>query len=130
VAKLLTDRAGSSRYFVEGFVVYSNRAKMRRLGVPAGLLRRQGAVSGPVAGAMAESALVRADVDLGVALTGIAGPGGAVPGKPVGTVWIAWARRRRGKVVIVKRRYVFSGSRDAVRRQSAAEALIGLQSII
>ncbi len=92
IAAACTSVAGSSDWFERGFVTYSNEAKTELLGVPTALLAAHGAVSEPVARAMAEGALARAPVQLAVAVTGIAGPGGAVPGKPVGTVWLAWGR--------------------------------------
>ena len=95
IAKALTDVAGSSQWFCEGFVTYSNDAKFRRLGVPRSLIARDGAVSRAVARAMAGGALRRTGAQLAVAVTGIAGPDGAVPGKPVGTVWLCWAQAAR-----------------------------------
>ena len=91
IAGACTDLAGSSNWFERGFVTYSNAAKTELLGVDEALLRAHGAVSEPVALAMAAGALARAPVQRAVAVTGIAGPGGAVPGKPVGTVWLALA---------------------------------------
>ena len=126
VAKALTDIPGSSRWFAEGFVTYSNEAKTRSLGVPTAVLAADGAVSEAVARAMARGALVRSGAQIAVAVTGIAGPGGAVPGKPVGTVWMAWAARRgRGIHVAVELRH-FRGDRDAVRRKTVRAALSGL----
>lgn len=126
VAKALTDVAGSSQWFVEGFVTYSNEAKRRRLGVAWSLLESKGAVSAEVVRAMAAGALERTHAQLAVAVSGIAGPGGAVPGKPVGTVWISWAERRgtRPRVVTLVKR--FRGNRDIVRRKTVAVALAGL----
>jgi nicotinamide-nucleotide amidase len=126
VAKALTDIAGSSGWFAEGFVTYSNDSKRRRLGVAGSLLDAHGAVSEAVAKAMAVGALQRTEAAVALAVTGIAGPDGAVPGKPVGTVWLAWARRRGQRVSVVARRRQFAGERDAVRRQSVAAALKGL----
>jgi nicotinamide-nucleotide amidase len=128
IAKALTDIAGSSSWFTEGFVVYSNQAKVVRLGVPAALLRKYGAVSAATARAMASGALRRARTHVSVAVTGIAGPGGAVPGKPVGTVYICWARRRKRSIQIVVVRKQFRGDRDAVRRKTVRAALQGLLS--
>jgi nicotinamide-nucleotide amidase len=126
IAKTLTDIAGSSQWFLEGFVTYSNESKRRRLGVPRSVLEVQGAVSEASVRAMAAGALKRAGAQLAVAVTGIAGPGGAVPGKPVGTVWIGWAERRgRGVRVAVQLKH-FRGDRDAVRRKSVRAALQGL----
>jgi nicotinamide-nucleotide amidase len=128
LAKVLTDLPGSSNWFVAGWVCYSNEAKQRDLGVPRGALRRHGAVSEPIVTALVRSALRRSGANVAVAISGIAGPGGAVPGKPVGTVWFAFARRRgRGIAVkaVVKR---FRGDRDSVRRKAVVFALRGLYS--
>ena len=126
VAKALTDVAGSSDWFVEGFVTYSNESKVRRLGVPRAVLRRHGAVSEATVRAMAAGALRRSKAQVAVAVTGIAGPGGAVPGKPVGTVWLGWATRHSGaiRVATVLRR--FRGDRESVRRKTVRAALQGL----
>lgn len=126
IAKTLTDIAGSSQWFLEGFVTYSNESKVRRLGVLRSILSSDGAVSEATARAMASGALRRARSDLAVAVTGIAGPGGGVPGKPVGTVWIAWARRRGGTIRVDVERRHFRGDRDAVRRKTVRVALQGL----
>jgi nicotinamide-nucleotide amidase len=93
IAASCTALPGSSQWFERGFVTYSNAAKVELLGVGEALLQAHGAVSEPVARAMAEGALNRSQAHLSLAVTGIAGPGGAVPGKPVGTVWLAWSRR-------------------------------------
>jgi nicotinamide-nucleotide amidase len=126
LAKCLTDIAGSSDYFERGWVSYSNAAKQSGLGVAGSLIRREGAVSEAVAFAMAAGALRRSRARVSIAVTGIAGPGGATAGKPVGTVWIAWGLRRRGRIEAYAARFRFRGSRDAVRRQSVAAALEGL----
>ena len=126
IAKALTDVPGSSQWFGEGFVTYSNEAKVRRLGVPRAVLESEGAVSRAVAIAMAEGALLRTGAELSVAVTGIAGPDGAVPGKPVGTVWLCWARRRGGRVRVTAERKNFRGDREAVRRKTTQTALRGL----
>lgn len=112
IAAALTDIAGSSDVVERGFVVYSNEAKSEMLGVPADLISRVGAVSEEVARAMAEGALARSRADLAIAVTGIAGPGGATPSKPVGLVHLACASRGRSTV---HRRAVFPGDRSAVR---------------
>jgi nicotinamide-nucleotide amidase len=126
IAKALTDVAGSSQWFTEGFVTYSNESKVSRLGVPRSVLRKHGAVSEPVARAMAAGALQRTAANLAVAVTGIAGPDGGVPGKPVGTVWLAWAvRRGRRNHVAVQLKH-FRGDREAVRRKTVYAALHGL----
>jgi nicotinamide-nucleotide amidase len=126
LAKCLTDIAGSSDYFERGWVTYSNAAKRTDLGVAPGLIERHGAVSEEVALAMAKGAIRRSGARVAIAVTGIAGPGGAARGKPVGTVWIAWGLRRRGRIECFAFRHRFRGGRDAVRRQAVAEALSGL----
>jgi nicotinamide-nucleotide amidase len=126
IAKALTDIPGSSQWFAEGFVTYSNEAKTRRLGVPPRVLGADGAVSEAVARAMARGALVRSGAQVAVAVTGIAGPGGAVPGKPVGTVWMAWAARRGRGIHVVAELKHFRGDREAVRRKTVRAALSGL----
>ena len=93
IAAACTALAGSSDWFERGFVTYSNEAKTELIGVPPALIAQHGAVSEPVARAMAAGALAHSRAQFAVAVTGIAGPGGAVPGKPVGTVWWALARR-------------------------------------
>jgi len=123
VAKVLTDIAGSSDWFDSGVVCYSNAAKIWQLGVPRALLARHGAVSAAAARAMAGSVLRRTGADHAVAVTGIAGPSGAVPGKPVGTVWFAFAARRGGRPRIRAVHKRFGGNRDAVRRRSVAFVL-------
>src|ERR1700685_1989219 len=95
VAAALTDIAGSSDVVERGFVTYSNAAKNELVGVPADLIERHGAVSAEVAAAMAEGALAHAPVDLAVSVTGIAGPGGATPTKPVGLVYLGVVRTGR-----------------------------------
>jgi nicotinamide-nucleotide amidase len=126
IAKVLTDIAGSSDWFVEGFVTYSNESKVRRLGVPRAVLRQNGAVSEAAVRAMAAGALRRSNAQVAVAVTGIAGPGGAVPGKPVGTVWLGWATRRGGAVRVVSELRRFRGDRETVRRKTVRAALLGL----
>ena len=123
VAKALTDVAGSSQWFSMGFVTYGNEAKRQLLGVPKTLLARHGAVSEPVVLSMARGALWQSGAQLAVAISGIAGPSGAVPGKPVGTVWFAWARRGPRGVQVWSVRRKFSGSRRAVREASVRVAL-------
>lgn len=122
IAAACTAVAGSSDWFECAFVTYSNAAKATMLGVDAGVVAAQGAVSEPVARAMAEGVLRQAPVQLAVAVTGIAGPGGAVPGKPVGTVWLAVA----GGGDTTATRLQLDGDRDAVRRHTVAAALAHL----
>lgn len=120
IAAALTAVPGSSAVVGMGWVTYSNAAKTALLGVPADLLVQHGAVSEPVARAMAEGALARSGADLAVSCTGIAGPGGGTPGKPVGLVFIAAARRGAPTLL---RREVFPGDRAAVRAATVAAAL-------
>jgi nicotinamide-nucleotide amidase len=127
IAKACTDLPGSSAWFLGSAVVYANEAKTRMLGMPAVLLEQHGAVSEPVARAMASGVLGRLGGDLAVAVTGIAGPDGGTPAKPVGTVWFAWAvRRADGTSEVAARREVFDGDREAVRRCTVQLALQGL----
>ncbi|HWJ06060.1 MAG TPA: CinA family protein [Steroidobacteraceae bacterium] len=127
IAKACTDLPGSSRWFLGSAVAYANEAKTRLLGVPAALLLEHGAVSEPVARAMATGALESLGGDLAVAVTGIAGPDGGTPAKPVGTVWLAWAVRAAGSTCEVStRRVALDGDRDAVRRRTVKLALQGL----
>lgn len=115
-AALCTSVAGSSDWFERGFVTYSNAAKTEALGVDAALIAAHGAVSEPVAQAMAAGVLAHSPADLALAVTGIAGPGGATPGKPVGLVWLAWASRdAAGGVRCTAEQRVWPGDRTAVR---------------
>jgi nicotinamide-nucleotide amidase len=124
IAAACTAVAGSSDWFECGFVSYSNAAKSQMLGVAPALIAAHGAVSEAVARAMADGALQRAGVELGVAVTGIAGPGGATPGKPVGTVWLALALRApSGSVQLQAERLQLGGDRAAVREQTVRRAL-------
>lgn len=124
IAAACTARAGSSDWFDRGWVTYSNAAKTDLLGVDPALLAAHGAVSEPVARAMAEGAIARSEADLAVAVTGIAGPGGAVPGKPVGTVYLAVAVRSGATEVV---RLQLPGDRTAVREATVREALSRLR---
>ena len=121
VAAALTDIPGSSDVIDRGFVTYSNEAKRAMLGVEASTLQTFGAVSKETAIQMAVGALERADVDLAVSLTGIAGPGGATPGKPVGLVHFA-AAARDGRIIQREHRFGAIG-RSTVRARSVVEAL-------
>jgi nicotinamide-nucleotide amidase len=127
VAATLTDIAGSSDVFERGFVTYSNEAKVAMLGVPPTVLESHGAVSRETAEAMAAGALAHAPVDLAVSITGIAGPGGAVAGKPVGLVHFGGASRR-GRRLHRERRYGDIG-RAEVRNASVLEALAMLREL-
>jgi len=126
IAKALTDVAGSSQWFCEGFVTYSNDAKFRTLGVPRSLIARDGAVSQAVARAMAGGAMQRTGAQLAVAVTGIAGPDGGVSGKPVGTVWLCWAERRGRAIRLTAQCKRLRGDREAIRRKTVHLALKGL----
>ena len=123
VAGAITEIAGSSGWFDRGFVTYSNEAKVELLGVSAATLARFGAVSEETAREMAAGAVAGSRAKLAVAVTGIAGPDGGTPDKPVGTVCFAWARRA-GAVETATRR--FPGDRAAVRAAAVAAALQGL----
>lgn len=120
IAAALTAIAGSSSVVMAGYVTYSNAAKVRMVGVAESSLAAHGAVSEAVAREMAEGALARTEVDTALSCTGIAGPGGATPGKPVGLVFIGCARRGAPTVV---ERHVFPGDRAAVRAATVAAAL-------
>jgi nicotinamide-nucleotide amidase len=120
LAAACTAVAGSSEWFERGVVTYSNAAKHEMLGVDPASIAAHGAVSAEVARAMAEGALRHAHADLAVAVTGIAGPGGATPGKPVGTVYLAWAARGAATGV---ERLQLDGDRTRVREQTVARAL-------
>jgi nicotinamide-nucleotide amidase len=123
VAAAITDVAGSSDWFDRGFVTYSNEAKREMLAVADATLAAHGAVSEAVAAEMAVGALRASEADVAVAITGVAGPGGGTPAKPVGTVCFAWASLD-GPVRTETRR--FEGDRAVVRQASVAVALHGL----
>ena len=122
IAAACTELAGSSDWFERGVVSYSNAAKTELLGVPAALIAAQGAVSEPVARAMAEGALARSAAQLAVAVTGVAGPGGGSPAHPVGRGWFGWCGGGRSDTECRQ----FAGDRAAVRAQTVAHALQGL----
>lgn len=122
IAAACTELSGSSDWFDRGFVTYSNTAKTEMLGVPATLLAQHGAVSAEVAAAMADGARTRAGVAHAVAVTGVAGPTGGSPGKPVGTVWFGWATPSG----VSTERCHFDGDRAQVRLATVRHALAGL----
>ena len=126
IAAVCTSVAGSSDWFERGFVTYSNAAKTEMLGVDTAVIAAHGAVSAEVARAMAEGALARSHATLAVAVTGIAGPGGATPGKPVGTVWFALAQRGGAAQAELLQ---LQGDRTAVREQTVAHALQRLLAV-
>ena len=126
IAAACTDLAGSSAWFERGFVTYSNDAKTELLGVEERVLRRAGAVCGPVAKAMVEGALAHSHAQVAVAVTGVAGPSGGSPAKPVGTVWFGFALP--GQVVAEKCH--FEGDRAAVRQATVLHALSRLLALL
>lgn len=126
IAKVATDVPGSSGWFDRGFVTYSNAAKSDLLGVQQSTIAHHGAVSAEVVAEMVTGALQRSPADVVVAVSGIAGPDGGTPDKPVGTVYLAWALRD-GPLHTERQR--FPGNRDAVRLQAVAAALQGLLDV-
>jgi len=120
VAKCLTDIPGSSQWFERGYVTYSNLAKEQSIGVAASVIETFGAVSRPTVEQMAAGALHDSGADLAVAVTGIAGPDGGSPEKPVGLVWFALAQRAAPPVALQQQ---FAGDREAIRRAAVATAL-------
>ena len=127
IAAACTDLAGSSGWFERGFVTYSNAAKTELLGVDAALIAAHGAVSEPVARAMAEGARTRSRAQAALAVTGVAGPGGGSADKPVGTVWFGWSLH--GGAVRAERRH-FEGDRAAVRAAAVHFALHTLVALL
>jgi nicotinamide-nucleotide amidase len=126
VSQAITEIAGSTGWFDCGFVAYSNASKTELLDVSAALIAQMGTVSEEVAAAMAVGALANSNAHVALSTTGIAGPTGAVPGKPVGTVCFGWARGEHTHT----ERLVFAGDRQAVREQTVAHALQGLLRFI
>lgn len=126
IAEAITRIPGSSAWFEAGYVTYSNAQKTAQLGVPAALLERHGAVSREVVEAMAQGARGRSGARYAVAVSGVAGPAGGSPEKPVGTVWLAWADGEQ--LYAACRR--FPGGRDEVRRRTVLAALAGLIRLV
>jgi nicotinamide-nucleotide amidase len=126
VAQAITEIAGSSEWFDCGFITYSNASKTEMLDVPAALFAQHGTVSEEIAAAMAEGALANSNAHVSLSTTGIAGPGGAVPGKPVGTVCFGWSRGDHTHT----ERLVFGGDRQAVRQQTVVHSLKGLMRML
>jgi nicotinamide-nucleotide amidase len=122
-AKMLTDCAGSSAWFLGGWVTYSNAMKTSELGVPADLIKHEGAVSEAVVETMARNALMKSGADLALSLTGVAGPAGGTADKPVGTVWIALASRHGDGAKVRSERFQFPGTRDMIRDRAAKSAI-------
>lgn len=132
IAESVTAIAGSSAWFDRGFVTYSNAAKIDMLAVPERLIAEHGAVSEPVARAMAMGALQLSQANISGAVTGIAGPGGGSALKPVGTVCFAWAMHgveNQGNQIVIETRH-FEGDRTQVRQQAASHLLTGLLRLI
>ena len=126
IAKACTDLPGSSRWFRGGVVTYTNELKSALLGVGSGTLAAHGAVSEAVVREMAMGAIERLGGDLAVAVSGIAGPDGGTPDKPVGTVWFAWAERTASGCAVRAARHHFTGDREQVRWQAVAVAIRGM----
>lgn len=127
VAKTVTDLTGSSEWFECAIVTYTNRAKHDLLGVESSILDKYGAVSEQTVKAMVLGLLDRCHANVGVAISGIAGPGGGTDEKPVGTVWMAWARPGQ---LIDAVKFQFAGDREAVRLQAVYAALTGVKQLI
>jgi len=127
VAQAITSVAGSSGWFDRGFVTYSNRAKQEMLGVEVHTLESHGAVSEETVRAMASGALARSAAQMSLAITGVAGPEGGTPDKPVGTVWLAWADQRGAMDCRVRH---YTGDRRQVRQQAVMDALYGVLDLL
>jgi len=125
LSKLLTDTPGSSHYFILGIIAYSNQAKQELLGIPRRTLKRYGAVSAPVARAMAQNVRKISHTDFGIAITGIAGPKGATALKPVGTVFIAVAAKNKTRC----KKFLFKGARAQIRLKSALKSLTIVEAL-
>lgn len=124
VGSALTSTSGSSRWYEMGYITYSNAMKVRYLDVPEKLIERFGVVSEPVVKAMLQGAVANACADVGIAISGIAGPGGAVEGKPVGTVCMAWGFCESMNVVTK----IFAGDRDQIRESAVQFVLKALSA--
>ena len=131
VSATLTELSGSSEWFERGYITYSNQAKTECLGVPAELIESHGAVSEAVAKAMAQGAQRNAGANIGVSITGIAGPAGGTTEKPVGTVCFGWTiPNAAGEPVTTCETKLFSGDRQAIRQQATEHALVGLLQLL
>jgi nicotinamide-nucleotide amidase len=130
IAAEITRVAGSSEWFEGAFVTYRLSAKTRMVGVSPDTLAEHGAVSEPVARAMAEGALAGCDARISVAVTGVAGPGGGDLLAPVGTVWFGWAVRAPAPVCVQTSRHRLTGTRDQVRAQAVRIALEGVLAVV
>lgn len=130
IGKVITDIPGSSAWYLGGVVSYSNALKQTLLGVPHSTLATAGAVSEPTARQMAIGALDTLGGEVAIAVTGIAGPDGGMPGKPVGTVWFGWAWRAQAAIETRVALETFTGDREAVRRQTVRRALSELLVLV
>lgn len=130
VACETTSIPGSSQWFERGFVTYTNLAKQEMLGVAASTLQQYGAVSEQTVREMALGALAHSHAQLAVAITGIAGPDGGSKDKPVGTVWLAWARVGDGDNPVQVRHCLFAGDREQVRQQAVTIAFQGILDLL
>jgi nicotinamide-nucleotide amidase len=126
ISRILTETPGSSRYFILGVVAYSNKAKEKILGIRHSLIVKNTAVSQEIAKEMAQNIRRLAKTDFGLGVTGIAGPTGAVPGKPIGTVFIAVSKKNKTSC----ERFLFSGKRSLVRKKAALASLRLLKKIM
>lgn len=127
IAKVITDIAGSSEYYQRGFVTYSNEAKHEMIGVDEQTLLKYGAVSEEVVRQMAKGALIKANADFAVSVSGIAGPGGGSEEKPVGLVWFGFAMKTSTGIQTTATHCIFSGSRAQIRAESV---IFSLKSIL
>lgn len=127
IAEIITSVPGSSAWFERGFVTYSNLAKQEMLGVAQSVIEAHGAVSEQTALAMAAGALKHSHANISVAVTGIAGPDGGSAEKPVGTVWVAWAKKQ---ATVKARLQQWQGNRESIRQQAAEYALAGIISLL
>lgn len=133
VCATLTELSGSSDWFERGYITYSNQAKTECLGVPAEIIKSYGAVSEPVAIGMAEGALLNANVNVAISITGVAGPTGGSPDKPVGTVCFAWTIKKNmthDEIETTSNTQQFSGNRQTVREQARDHALSQLIELL
>lgn len=128
IAEALTDIAGSTAWFDRAYVTYSYESKREMLGVHESTIQKKGAVSQECVEEMALGALQQSHAKVSVACSGIAGPGGGTPDKPVGTVWLAWAIQ--GREEVVTQRFQFDGDRQAVREQTTEAALMGIMKLL
>ena len=127
VAHALTEIAGSSGWFERGFVTYSNLAKQQMLGVSAATVAQYGAVSEAVVREMVAGALANSQSQVALSVSGIAGPGGGMPDKPVGTVWFAWSEKNAG---VIAQHYLLAGNRAEVRAQAVKICLQGVLDLL